>query len=54
MATRLKEREIEFKPGEKEVMSRGKKRPLNSERVEFKLGEKEIVSRALAEEHFLT
>ena len=30
-----KEWEVEFKPGEKEIESRGNKRPGNSERVEF-------------------
>ena len=36
---------VEFKLGEKEIASRGNKRPVNSERVEFKPGEKEIKSR---------
>ena len=37
-----KEQEVEFKPGKKEIRSRGNKRLENSKRVEFKLGEKEV------------
>ena len=40
-----KEWDVEFKPGKKEIVPRGNKRPENSNRVEFKLGEKEIASR---------